>query len=160
MKKAIRFTGIFIFLGLIILIPGKKLARKHVNYQTATTDHPLLCTNCHLYMHKNSPLAKFVNEDYYSPLNLAVSNDGKLIYVAAQDGNLLLVADVETGKVLKKIPVGLKPHSVILDKANKNAYVSNQWSDNVSVIDLGSLEVTDTLLTGNGPAGLVQIYRS
>jgi YVTN family beta-propeller protein len=154
MKKAIRFTGIFIFLGLIILIPGKKLARKHVNYQTATTDHPLLCTNCHLYMHKNSPLAKFVNEDYYSPLNLAVSNDGKLIYVAAQDGNLLLVADVETGKVLKKIPVGLKPHSVILDKANKNAYVSNQWSDNVSVIDLGSLEVTDTLLTGNGPAGL------
>jgi YVTN family beta-propeller protein len=34
------------------------------------------------------------------------------------------------------------------------AYVSNQWSDNVVVIDLENEVVTDTLMTGNGPAGL------
>ena len=77
-----------------------------------------------------------INWITYSPLNLAVSNDGKLLYVAAQDANALLVADAEKGKVIQKIPVGNKPHSVILDKAGKKAYVSNQWSDNVSVVDL------------------------
>ncbi len=154
MKKILLVTGIIFVLGLIILFPGKKLAREHVNLKTAVTDHPLLCTNCHLHMHKRSPFARFDHLDYYSPLNLAVSNDGKLIYVAAQDGNALLVADAGKGTVIQKIAVGSKPHSVILDKAGKNAYVSNQWSDNVSVVDLENFKITDTLSTGNGPAGL------
>ena len=127
------------YLDILIFIPGKKLAREHVNLKTAVTDHPLLCTSCHLHIHKRSPFARFDHADYYSPLNLAVSNDGKLIYVAAQDGNALLVADVEKGKVVQKIPVGNRPHSVILDKAGEKAYVSNQWSDNVSVVDLENL---------------------
>ncbi|MBK8881579.1 MAG: beta-propeller fold lactonase family protein [Bacteroidales bacterium] len=154
MKKILLVTGIIFALGIIIFIPGKRMAREHVNLKTAVTDHPLLCTNCHLHMHKRSPFARFDQADYLSPLNLAVSNDGKLVYIAAQDGNALLVADVEKGKVIRKIPVGNKPHSVIVDKAGKNAYVSNQWSDNVFVINLDNYQITDTLLTGNGPAGL------
>lgn len=153
-KKVLIFSVIVIVLSLVIYFPGKKWARRHVNYKTAVTDHPLLCTNCHLYIIKDGPIAKLVNENYYSPLNMAVSSDGKILYVVAQDFNTLLVADTEKGKVLKKIAVGNKPHSVILDKENKTAYVSNQWSDNVSVIDLSTFKVTDTLSTGNGPAGL------
>ena len=56
--------------------------------------------------------------------------------------------------VINKIGVGIQPHSVILSKDGRKAYVSNQWSDNVSVIDLSTERVTDTLKTGNGPAGL------
>jgi YVTN family beta-propeller protein len=154
MKKILLVAGVVILLGLIIFIPGKKWAREHVNYNTAVNDHPLMCTNCHLHIHKKSPFAKLDDADYYSPMNIAVSNDGILIYVTAQDGNALLVADTEQGKVVKKVTVGNKPHSVIIDKAGKKAYVSNQWSDNVSVVDLDNYKVTDTLRTGNGPAGL------
>jgi len=50
--------------------------------------------------------------------------------------------------------VGEQPHSVILSSNGQRAYVSNQWSDNVSVIDLATSKVIDTLKTGNGPAGL------
>jgi len=154
MKKILLIAGVVILLGLIIFIPGKKWASEHVNYNTAINDHPLMCTNCHLHIHKKSPFAKLDDADYYSPMNIAVSNDGILIYVTAQDGNALLVADTEQGKVVKKVTVGNKPHSVIIDKAGKKAYVSNQWSDNVSVVDLDNYKVTDTLRTGNGPAGL------
>ena len=147
-------TGIVLIIGLLLLVPGKNWAREHVNYKTAVNDHPLLCTNCHLYIIKDGIIPKLVNRQYLSPLNLTVSPDGNLLYVVASDANALMITDIDEGKVLKTISVGNKPHSVILDKDGKTAYVSNQWSDNVSVIDLVSMQVTDTLATGNGPAGL------
>jgi YVTN family beta-propeller protein len=153
-SKIIRVAISLTVLVLLIVLPGHYIAREHVNEKTAVNDHPLNCASCHLYISKNKLISKLVNADYYSPFNLAVSNDGKRIYVVAQDGNSLMVADAETGKVIRKIPVGFHPHSVLLDQAANKAYVSNQWADNVSVIDLGSLEVTDTIVTGDGPAGM------
>ena len=152
--KLIRSFGIILALGLLIYFPGRKMAKAHVNSKTATTDHPLLCTSCHLYTQKTGVISKLLNADYLSPFNLAVSSDGKRLYVVAQEGNALLVVDAETQKVLNKISVGNQPHSVILSSDGKRAYVSNQWSDNVSVIDLTASKVADTLKTGNGPAGL------
>jgi len=150
----IRLSGIILVLALLIYFPGQKWARAHVNEKTATTDHPLLCTSCHLYIQKTGLTAKLVNARYLSPINLTVSNDGKRLYVVAQESNALLIVDAEKNKVINKIGVGNQPHSVILSKDGLKAYVSNQWSDNVSVIDLSARRVTDTLKTGNGPAGL------
>ena len=154
MKLTLKILSIIAVAGLLIFFPGRKWAREHVNYKTATDDHPLLCTSCHLYIVKDGIISKLVNADYYSPINLAVSKDGNTVYVVAQDGNALLVTDVASGNVVKEIAVGDHPHSVILDESGRLAYVSNQWSDNVSVIDLEKMSVTDTLKTGNGPAGL------
>ncbi len=51
----------------------------------------LMCHNCHLYiLQKIRLISKLINTDYYSPFNLAVSNDGKRLYVVAQDGNALI----------------------------------------------------------------------
>ena len=152
--KLLLILGVIIVLGLVIYFPGRKLARAHVNSKTATTDHPLLCTSCHISTSKNPLVSKLINADYYSPLNLAVSKDGGRLYVVAQEANVLLVVDAEKHKVLNKIKVGELPHSVILSSNGLRAYVSNQWSDNVSVIDLAASKVVDTLKTGNGPAGL------
>jgi YVTN family beta-propeller protein len=154
MKTIYKIFLITVVLGLIIYFPGRKIARAHVNYKTATEDHPLLCTSCHLYIQKNGIISKLVNADYFSPINLAVSKDGSRLYVVAQDGNALLVTDVQTGKVLNEIRVGEHPHSVIVDDEGEKAYVSNQWSDNVSVVDLNQMKVIDTLTTAGGPAGL------
>jgi len=152
--KRIWIFGILVVLGLIIYFPGHKLARAHVNYRTGVEDHPLLCLNCHLYIHSESPITKMLNEDYYSPINLAVSKDGSRLYVVAQEGNALITVDADKEKVISKIGVGKLPHSVILSIDGLKAYVSNQWSDNISVIDLGTSKVIDTLQTANGPSGL------
>ncbi|HAQ17859.1 MAG TPA: hypothetical protein DCR40_01345 [Prolixibacteraceae bacterium] len=146
--------GILVLLGLIIYFPGHKFARAHVNYRTGVEDHPLLCLNCHLYMNTSGPIAKMVNEDYLSPINLAVSKDGSRLYVVAQEGNALITVDADQEKVINKIEVGELPHSVLLSNDGQKAYVSNQWSDHVSVIDLSTSKVVDTLQTANGPAGL------
>lgn len=148
---AIGFLGV---LGLLIIFPGHKLAREHVNYRTGVEDHPLLCSNCHLYIIKDGFIAKMVNENYLSPFNLVVSKDGSQVYVVAQEGNALLTVDIAQQKVVNKIGVGEFPHSVILSQDGLKAYVSNQWSDNVSVVDLSTSKVIDTLQTANGPAGL------
>jgi YVTN family beta-propeller protein len=141
-------------LGLLIYFPGGQLARSHVNEKTAVTDHPLKCTSCHLYISKNQYVSKLVNEEYLSPLNLTISEDGLFIYVVAQDGDAVLKVDTQTQKVVDKTDVGDHPHSVILDQDNDLLYVSNQWSDNVSVLDAVSLTLIDTIQAGNGPSGL------
>lgn len=145
---------IICILGAVFYSPYNTWARKHVNYITAAEDHPLNCASCHLYIQKTGIILKVINAHYYSPLNLAVSKDGKNLYVVAEEGNVLLVVDAEKHKVTHKIKVGVRPHSIVLDKDGKTAYVSNQWSDNVSVIDLTGFAVTKTLNTGDGPAGL------
>jgi YVTN family beta-propeller protein len=157
MKRIYKFSlilAVLFVLGFTLHFPFHKWARKHVNYVTASDDHPLDCISCHLYLQKDNFLAKLVNKKYYSPLNLAVSADGSRLYVAAQDGGALIVVDPVRGKVLDKIIVGNHPHSVVVDNDKRVCYVTNQWSDNVSVINLETSKVTDTLQTGTGPAGL------
>ena len=103
--KIFLIFGVLFVLGLVVYFPGRKWARGHVNYKTAVEDHPLLCTLCHLYNQKEGLVAKLVNEDYYSPLNMAVSKDGSRLYVVAQDANALLVVDPENRKVLHIIKI-------------------------------------------------------
>ena len=147
-------VAVLILIGIFLLAPARRWARGHVDYLTATNDHPLNCLSCHMHNNKDGLVAKLVNADYYSPFNLAVSKDGKKLFVVAEEGNALLVVDTERGKVTERIPVGDHPHSVVLKNNDGFAFVSNQWSDNVSVIDLVNLSVINTLKTGNGPAGL------
>lgn len=150
---------IWVIVALVILgfmgFSVHKFGRKHVNYMTATEDHPANCFRCHLHQTNEGLIYKMVNKTYLSPFNLALSPDGMKLYVVAQESNELLVVDAGAGKVTGNIPVGTKPHTVIVSKDGNNAFVSNQWADNVYCIDLDALKVTDTLKTGNGPAGMV-----
>lgn len=156
-KKPVITVGIIGLIGLVsffVYRPFHAWSRAHVNYITAVEDHPLNCLSCHMYTQKTGIISKLINADYYSPFNMAISGNGEKLFIVAEEGDALLVADSKREKVLHRIKVGNQPHSVILDKKEKYAYVSNQWSDNVSVIDLSDMTVTDTLKTGNGPAGL------
>ena len=138
--KIIILSGVLLALGMLILGPGKKRARQHVNYITATDDHPLNCLRCHMYTQKEGLIARVINADYLSPFNMAISSDGETLYVVAQEANALLIVDTESEKVLDKIAVGERPHSVVLKSDGKTAYVSNQWADNVYEIDLATCQ--------------------
>lgn len=137
----------------ILVFPFHKWSREHVNYITAATDHPLNCASCHIYTRRNA-FTQMLEADYYSPINLTVSEKSGLLYVVAQDRGMLLEVNPATGKVTGKLKVGNHPHSAVIDKAGEFCYVSNQWADNVSVVELSSLRITDTINTGNGPAGI------
>ena len=100
-SKLLKILVVLVVFGLIIFFPGRKLARAHVNSKTAVEDHPLTCTSCHLYTRRNGAFSKLTNADYYSPFNIAVSKDGRRLFVVAQDKNMLLEVDCEKGKGTK-----------------------------------------------------------
>jgi YVTN family beta-propeller protein len=109
------------------------------------------------------------------PTGLAVSPDGKRLYVAANLSNHLLELDATTGKVLRTFATGALPYEVVL--VGNKVYVSN-WGGrqpdsqstngpagrgttvrvdpvrfiasegSVSIIDLGSGKATNELVVG------------
>jgi YVTN family beta-propeller protein len=156
----IRIKSILIFGSIALVLVaglaiGKRAARAHVNYMTAVDDHPITCWNCHIYTQQDNILAKMQHRTYVSPYNLGISNDGSRLYVVGQESNQLLVVDPKNGKVIEKIAVGERPHTVVLSLDESSAYVSNQWADNIYQIDLAESRIIDTLAGGSGPAGMV-----
>ena len=131
-----------------------KWSVKHVTYITGGVPHPIGCVSCHVYPEREGFAANLFNEDYLSPLNAAVNNNGSKLYVIAQDADQLIEVDLSTNEVLASIKVGRRPHSVVLSDDQKSAFVSNQWSNNMYIIDLVNHQVVDTIITGGGPAGL------
>lgn len=94
-------------------------------------------------------------EHYLSPIEIASSPDGRLLYVACQDSDEVRVVDVQSSKVVAAIKVGHVPRDLALSSDGSRLYVTNAWSDTVSVIDTAAREVIQTLSTGFEPSGVV-----
>ena len=89
---------------------------------------------------------------------LAVSADGKTLYVADNLGSALSVVDLSsgaatTGGAATTLQVGPNPYTVVLSRDGKTAYVSNQGGLTVSVVDLtrNSLAESDRVQVGTHP---------
>ena len=68
-------------------------------------------------------------ERYLSPLEIAFSPDGRLLYVVCQDSDEVRVVEVASGKLIKAIPVGHVPRGIALSPTARRLYVTNAWSD-------------------------------
>jgi len=106
-----------------------------------------------------TPLAKQSGPEaadhYLSPIEMALSPDGRLLYVVCQASDELRVVDIQSGKVVGAVPVGHVPRGIVLSPDGRQIYVTNSWSDAVSVIDATTLKVVRTLPTGFEPTGIV-----
>ena len=81
---------------------------------------------------------------YLNPVEMALSADGRSLYVVCEKSDELRVVDIASGKVIKQIAVGHVPTGISLSPDGKQIYVANSWSDNVSVIDTSTLSVART----------------
>jgi YVTN family beta-propeller protein len=91
---------------------------------------------------------------YPSPDDMALSADGKRLYVVCGGTDELLVVDRATKAVAGRIPVGRLPRGVTVSPDGSRIYVANSWSDNISEIDAASLRVIRTLPAGFEPTGV------
>jgi len=55
------------------------------------------------------------------------------------------VVDPETGDITKEIPVGLHPNAIIANRDGRFLYVANANSDNISVIDVSTLQIVQNI---------------
>ncbi len=99
--------------------------------------------------------AAIPKERYLSPLEMASSHDGRLLYVVCQDSDEVRVVDVQSSKVIGSVPVGHMPRGIALSPDGRQLYITNAWSDTVSVIDTTALQILQTLSTGSEPSGVV-----
>lgn len=93
--------------------------------------------------------------EYKTPVNLALSPDGKQLYVACESSDSLVVVDTVTYAVTAEINVQNQPHGVCITTEGDRVFVSNRGSDTVSAVDTRSLKVTEHIPVGDEPHGLV-----
>ncbi|MGE5113390.1 MAG: beta-propeller fold lactonase family protein [Acidobacteriaceae bacterium] len=92
---------------------------------------------------------------YLSPSEIAVSQDGRWLYVVCERSDELLVVDAHTQKVAKRVPIGHVPRGLSLSPDQKQIYVTSSWTDRIEVIDATSLTVVKELTTGFEPISVV-----
>ncbi len=129
-------------------------ATAHVQMMTGDSRWKPNCLICHLHARVKPTVSWQRDTRYRSPLNLALSPDGKRLYVTASGHDTLLVVDTAQRKVVTEVPVGQHPHDVCVSRDGKTLFVSNRWSSTVSVIDAEEMRVLQTIKVGDGPAGL------
>jgi YVTN family beta-propeller protein len=118
------------------------------------------------------------------PGGIALSKDGKSAYALLNQNNTLTKIDLtaKPPKQGKEIRMGNAPHSIVITSNGKTAYVSNEggreatssdfqvnsagteivadpvvgasMTGTVSVVDLASMKVTETITTGLHPTGM------
>ncbi len=92
---------------------------------------------------------------YKTPLNMAISPDGKELYVACEASNTVIVVDAKSQQKVAEIEAGHHPTDVTFSPDGKRAYVSNRLDDTVSVIDVHSREMVATIEVGDEPHGVL-----
>ncbi len=88
---------------------------------------------------------------------LELTPDGKSALVSDLAGEDLVVLDVATRAVTTRVPLGGTAAGILIEPAGARAYVALPAKNEVVVIDLKSLEVTDRLATGRGPDGMAWV---
>jgi len=96
-----------------------------------------------------------LKERYLSPIEMALSPDGRVLYVVCQDSDEVRVVDARSGQIVGSVTVGRAPRGIAMSADGRQLYVTNASSDTVSVIDAVALKVAQTLATGFEPAGVV-----
>jgi YVTN family beta-propeller protein len=76
---------------------------------------------------------------------IAVTPNGKYIYVSNQGSNSVSVLDTASNTNVKTVLVGTSPAGVAVTPDGAHVYVSNQGSNSVSVIDTASNTVVATI---------------
>jgi len=86
------------------------------------------------------------------PEQFAISQDGKLMYVANEDAAGATIIDLGgEGKVLATVPTGEEPEGVTMSPNGKHVYVTSEDDGSVSVIDTATRKSIKTIKVGRRP---------
>jgi YVTN family beta-propeller protein len=98
----------------------------------------------------------YVNFDAPHGHPLTITPDGTRLLAVNSANGTLSVLSLTNGlpQLTQEIPVGLEPVTVVA-RSNEEAWVVNWLSDSISIVNLTTGNVTDTLAVGDEPTDLV-----
>jgi YVTN family beta-propeller protein len=85
------------------------------------------------------------------PEQLALSHDGKQLFIASEDTGAAIVLDVKDGRRLASLAVGGEPEGMTTSPDGKVVYVTSEQDHRVSVIDVATSKVVRQLQVGQRP---------
>ena len=88
------------------------------------------------------------------PYAIAISPDGRQVYVPNHDVNLVSVVNTATNTVVQKIAVKPNPHCVAYSINGRRAYIANHSSNIVTVLDTKNGAILSEIPVGRSPHAL------
>jgi len=88
------------------------------------------------------------------PMGLALSADGKKLYVTTGKGKSVVVVDTTTNQILTTFEVGQRPWGIAIAPDGKTLFTANGPSGDVSVVDVATNKVTKKVKATGGPWGI------
>ncbi len=101
-----------------------------------------------------NPISPESKNRFPSPDDIALSPDGKRLYVVCSGTDELVAIDPVSKTVLGRVPVERAPRGVARNASGTRLYVTNSWSDTVTEIDAATLQAIRELPTGWEPTGV------
>lgn len=142
--------------ALLLLTGGTRLAaRAHVGRFTRDgSPADLSCSRCHgdWGLFWRGPQ----REGHPDPAGLALSPDGRTLYVACEGTDDLAVVDLATGRPRGRVrfPAGSRPRFVVAAPDGRTVHVSLGGRDRVARVDAAALDFEEGPAVLRGPAGL------
>ena len=89
--------------------------------------------------------------EFAFPAGIAVTPDGKRLYVAENLTHQVAAVDLRTQQVITKIKVGEYPYDCVVSGDGKRLYVSNWGARSVSIINTETNQIIGNVQTGDHP---------
>ncbi|MBQ7568164.1 carboxypeptidase regulatory-like domain-containing protein [bacterium] len=89
-----------------------------------------------------------------NPTDMAISPDGRFLYVVNSGSGDVSVIDAWMFTEMGRIRVGASPQKVAISPDGQRVFVTNKASDSVSIINGSSQAVIGTIPTGRAPVGI------
>jgi YVTN family beta-propeller protein len=89
-----------------------------------------------------------------APRGIALSPDGRQLYVTNAWSDSVSVIDTTSLKVMQTLATGFEPSGIVVDRSGETLYVANRLSGDISVIDLKAGKESKRLLAGHGASYL------
>jgi YVTN family beta-propeller protein len=88
------------------------------------------------------------------PERVAVSRDGRVLYVSEEDAARLAVLDAARGRVLATVPVGREPEGVRVSPNGRWVLVTSEEDNTVTIVDAKSYAIVGKAAVGARPRDL------
>ncbi|HRX85076.1 MAG TPA: beta-propeller fold lactonase family protein [Phycisphaerae bacterium] len=139
--------------------PGSVHA-EHPHEQRLRSIDRSVCTSCHRPLPSHDLVLRDgvrrapADATYKTPVDLAVSPDGRRLFVACTQSDSVVVVDRAAGTVVREIPVGRRPAGIALSPDGQLLFVSARLDDSLAIIDTDTLQVVNSIAVGDEPHGL------
>jgi PQQ-dependent catabolism-associated beta-propeller protein len=131
--------------SLLLAAADARAETAYVSDESANVVHVIVAPHWH------TPSAIAVGK---RPRGMALSRDGKHLYVAVSNDNRIDVVDLATRKVVDHLPSGPDPERFAVSPDGRWLYVANENDNVVSFVDIAAKKIVHEVAVGAEPEGM------